>query len=37
MRKIRIQKIELRETWKHDTTNFIRWMAIPVKVVLLNE
>jgi hypothetical protein len=33
----RIQKVELREIWKHEATNFTRWLAKQENLALLSE
>ena len=33
----RIQKVQLREIWKHEATNFTRWLAKQENLALLSE
>jgi hypothetical protein len=33
----RIQQIELRDIWKHEATNFTKWLAKPENLDLLSE
>ena len=33
----KIKQVDLREIWKHEATNFTKWLAIPENLDLLSE